>query len=63
MSTVGKGKFDSRQKTVEGEKENSYCSVSLIVAQWLFVIILKAFETRSFDIENEKLQVQQKYSV
>jgi hypothetical protein len=48
MCLVGKWKFDSRQKTVEEvqrEKENSYCSMSLIVAQWLFVLILKAFET------------------
>jgi hypothetical protein len=36
MCVVGKGKFGSKQKTVEevqGEKEKNYCSMSLIIAR------------------------------
>jgi hypothetical protein len=39
-------------------------SMSLIVVQWHFLRILKAFEKYvPFHVENEKLQVQQKYAV
>ena len=67
MFVVGKEKVDSRQKTVEevqGEKEkNSYCSMSLIVVQLHYVLILQAFEKCvPFHVENEEMQVQKKKS-
>jgi len=45
MCIVGKGSLTVGKRLWKKckEKNNSYCSVSLIVVQWHFVLILKAF--------------------